>query len=408
MKKINDFEYPVGRSIKGLQVKMVDDAVNLGVCHAALNLNLSTIIRPVQTNKTIPYVMDGRTYYFDGEYLERYDQQVKELSDHHIVVTLILLNSPKWDGVEIYPEMRTTLLHPNYNPEGFISAFNVVTPEGLAHYRAFVEFVAERYTRPDQKYGRACGYIIGNEVDSQWVWGNAGEMPVQEYVRQYVIAVRTAFEAARSKYARARVYLSLDHFWNLAYTDNPLRTYKGQEIIEIFNHICQQEGDFDWSLAYHPYPEDLFKPNFWVDKTPRDSFDTPRITFKNIHILPEYFSQPHLLYEGRQRHIILSEQGFNSDETPAGEAVQAAAYAYAYWKIEQSHGIDSFILHAHVDHRDEFGLNLGIWRRDKNSDLPNTPGTPKPIYEMFRDIDGPLRGQVLSKAKETIGEEHWK
>jgi hypothetical protein len=386
---------------------MVDDAIKLGVGHAALNLNQGTIMRPARTDSTITYAMDGREFYFDGEYLARFDRRVKELSDHGIVVNLILLNSPKWDGVEIYPELRETLLHPDYNPEGFISAFNVVTAEGLAHYQAFVEFVAERYTRPDARYGRACGYIIGNEVDSGWIWCNAGEKTVEEYVAEYAVAVRTAFYAARKKYSQARVYISLDHLWTIAFQGNPRRYYKGRDIVELLNATYQREGDFDWSVAYHPYPEDLRDPRFWEDETALDSFDTPRITFKNIEVLPRYLAQPHLLYHGRLRHIILSEQGFNSDETEEGEKYQAAAYAYAYWKIAAIPEIESFILHAHVDNRDEFGLNLGLWRRDKGDPRPNAPGSPKPIYAVFRDIDGPKGEQVIAWARQVIGENNW-
>lgn len=32
-------------------------------------------------------------------------------------------------------------------------------------------------------------------------------------------------------------------------------------------------------------------------------------------------------------------------------------------------------------------LNLGIWRRDKESTIGNMPGSPKPIYNVFRDVD---------------------
>ncbi len=407
MNEIASYPYPTAATIKGLQVNMVDDAIKLGVGHAALNLNQPTIMRPAKSDSTITYGMDGREFYFDGDYLARFDRRVKELSDHGIVVNLILLNSMKWDGIEIYPELRPILTHPDYDPEGFISAFNVVTPEGLAHYRAFVEFVAERYTRPDAQYGRACGFIIGNEVDAGWVWCNAGEKTVDEYVEQYAVAVRTAFDAARSKYAQARVYISLTHYWNAAHMANPRRCYRGRDIIETLNRICRRDGDFAWSIAYHPYPEDLTACRFWLDKTAFDSFDTPRITFKNIAVLPRYLAQPHLLYNGRLRHIILSEQGFHSDETAEGERYQAAAYAFAYWKISRTPAIESFILHAHVDHRDEFNLNLGIWRRDKNSPLPNAPGSPKPIYEVFRDIDGPQGEEVIAWARKVVGEDNW-
>ncbi len=266
-----DYPYPTAQTIKGLQVRMVDDALKLGVGHAALNLNQGNIARSAPGVNTVTYVLDGQEFYFDEEVLAAFDQELKALSDHGIVVNLILLNSPKWAGIELEPALRSVLLHPDYDPEGFISQFNVVTPAGLAHYRAFVEFVAERYTRADQRYGRACGFIIGNEVDAGWVWCNAGEKPVEEYVRQHAIALRMAFYAARKQYAQARVYLSLTHYWNLSHLENPLRTYKGRDIVEMLNARCQQEGDFGWSLAYHPYPQDLFHADFWHDETAIDT-----------------------------------------------------------------------------------------------------------------------------------------
>mgnify|MGYP001094845902 CR=1 FL=1 len=403
-----DYPFPTSDTIKGLQVNMVDDAIKLGVGHAALNLNLPTIMRPAKTDQTLTHTVDGREYYFDQAYMNRFDQRVMELSDNGIVVTLILLNSARWDGVEVAPELSKALMHPDYDPEGRISAFNVLTEDGLAHYRAFCGFVGERYTRPDARYGRACGFIIGNEVDAQWIWCNAGTKTVEQYVREYATAVRTMFTAARTRYARARVYISLTHHWAISHCDDPKRCYQGREVIEELNRICQVEGDFDWSVAYHPYPQDLAHSDFWNDDTAIDSFDTPRITFKNIHILLDYMAQPHLCFNGRLRHIILSEQGFHSDETEAGEQLQAAAYAYAFWKIAQLPGIESFILHAHVDNRDEFDLNLGLWRRDKSSSLPSQPGSPKPIYDVFRDIDGPKRDEWIAWAKAIVGEDNWK
>ncbi len=403
-----DYPFPSAKTIKGLQVHMVEDAIKLGIGHAAINLNIGTIMRPARSGSTISHFSDGREYYFDSVYLTQFDQRIKALSDHGIVVYLILLNSVKWDGIEVHPELRQVLLHPDYNPEGFISAFNVVTAEGLGYYKAFIEFVVDRYTRMDAAHGRACGYIIGNEVDTQWVWYNAGEKTLDQFVQEYAVAVRTAYTTARKIYSQARVYLSLTHLWNMVIEDKPLRFYKGRELLERFNALCEEQGDFDWSLAYHPYPEDLLHSQFWLDKTALGSFDTPRITFKNIEILPQYLSQAHLLYAGRLRHVILSEQGFHSDENEESERLMAAAFALAYWKIERQPGIEAFILHAHVDNRDEFGLNLGLWRRDKNSPLPNTPGIPKPVYAVFRDIDGLLHDQVIAEMRKIVGEDYWK
>lgn len=403
-----DYPFPTSSTIKGLQVRVVEDALELGVGHAALNLNMGNILCPGPGEGRIPYEHEGKTYYFDDTYLREYDQSLRELSDHGIVVTLILLNAPRWHDREIDPALRPIFLHPTYHPEGIISAFNVTNPESLGYFKAFIAFTAQRYTRPDQKYGRACGFILGNEVDSQWMWGNAGEMAVTQYIREYAIALRTAFYAARSQYAQARMYISLDHLWTRAFNRQSRRFYKGKEILDGLNDIFRAEGDFEWALAYHPYPEDLSKPAFWHDKTATRSFETKRITFKNLAILTEYLRQPHFLWQGKQRNVILSEQGFHSDETPEGEELQAAAYAFAYWKVKNTPGIDSFILHAHVDHRDEFGLNLGIWRRDKTSADPSQPGTPKPIHVVFKGVDGPDAEAIFARARRIVGKRNWK
>ena len=402
-----DYPYPQAHTIKGLQVRDATDAIHLGIGHAALNLNQPTIMRPSAGKSTITYTMDGQDFYFDEAYLFQFDRQVKELSDNNVIVYLILLNSRQWDNITVDPTMETTLLHPDYDPEGFISAFNVVTEDGFAHYKAFVEFVADRYSRPDNKYGRVSGYIIGNEVDAQWIWCNAGEKTVEDYMQEYALAVRTAFYAARKQYSRARVYISLTHHWTMPHTQNPLHTYRARDIVEIMNRMSVSKGNFDWSIAYHPYPEDLMIASFWDNENASDSFDTPLITFKNIEILPTYLSQSHLLYDERMRHLILSEQGLNSLETDESERIQAAAYALAYWKIERTKVIEAFIYHAHVDHRDEFDLNLGIRRRDKASDSPNAPGEPKPVYAIFKDIDSPKQADILEAAKVVIGETTW-
>ena len=66
--------------------------------------------------------------------------------------------------------------------------------------------------------------------------------------------------------------------------------------------------------------------------------------------------QPKFMYGDEARRIILSEQGFHSgDNSPEGQQLQAAAYAYAYYITDFLDGIDSFILHRHVDHAEEYG-----------------------------------------------------
>ena len=107
-----------------------------------------------------------------------------------------------------------------------------------------------------------------------------------------------------------------------------------------------------------------------------------------------------MLYQKQQRRIILSEQGFDTPKEPDGEIIQAAAYCYAYKLVESIDGIDSFILHRHVDHRDEGGLLLGLRRWGK--------GNPKKkIYDCFRFADTPEWEAAFEFALPVVGIKKW-
>ncbi len=73
-------------------------------------------------------------------------------------------------------------VHPKYewgDPGAFISAFNMTSEAGQRVYGAFVSFLAERYTRADQKYGRIGGGVIISMKSTcrptGATWADAGE-----------------------------------------------------------------------------------------------------------------------------------------------------------------------------------------------------------------------------------------
>ena len=78
---------------KGLQVEMTDDAEQLGVKHGAINVAFNQLMleKPVSAAATIPFAVDGRTFYFDRAYTESLDGQIKALSDNGALVDLILI-----------------------------------------------------------------------------------------------------------------------------------------------------------------------------------------------------------------------------------------------------------------------------------------------------------------------------
>ncbi len=386
---LHTYPYPVTDSKKGLQISDAADAQVLGVRHSAINVNQGDflMLTPEEDN-TIFFDYEGKTYYFRKSHVAEMDAIFREMHHIGVVVTLILLNSPRW-RCDIDPAFWDIIKHPAYSGKvdgtGLISAFNLCTEEGIAYYSAFVAFLADRYTREDAAYGRCVGMIVGNEVDAGYIWCNAGEMSMEDYTREYTAAMRLTWQVAATYYPHTRVYISLDHFWTVAVDSAlPNKYYKPRDMLYYISELCREEGDFPWNIAYHPYPQDLNFPDFWNDDQATPDDDAMIITFKNLEVLARFIHIPEMLYKGEPRRIILSEQGFNSHWTPESEILQATAYGRAYRKVMEIPEIDSFILHAHRDDIHEFGLSLGLWRRQPDS---NELDAPKPIYYVFKAID---------------------
>jgi len=400
-----DYPYPQPESIQAAG-GTDEDIKFFGTRQNLLNVSLTAIMTPYKGDDTITYVCDGKEYYFIKSEIDNIDNTMRRAKRLNLLMTFILLKSPKHFGSKRDPLLLSKVIHPNFDwndPHAFISSFNMVTEDGQNYYKAFTEFLAERYTNPNSEFGLLGGMIIGNEVDSQYVWGNSGEMTVEDYTLEYTQAMRIAWISARKHYANFRVYVSLDHYWH-GLTHNvtmPLRYYDGKSVIDNINKHAKRDGNFDWNVAHHPYPEDLRFPDFYNDRSPEFHFLTRRITFKNIEVLPAYLSQEELLYKGKPRRIILSEQGFNSRGDAISEEQAAAAYCLAYLKITNIPTIDLFTHHAYVDNKYEFGLNLGIRRRNEDGSM----GEPKPIYYTIVDLnDETKREERIAKSRAFIGE----
>ncbi len=392
-------------SKKGLQVQMADDAIALGVRHAAVNLDLCGLIAPAATaaDDVIVHHHEGGEFRFWREAVEDHDRRIRELTDHGMLVYAILLAYRHADDA-----VNRLLIHPRCDPAApnRLGGFNTATEEGRRWLAACGDFLAGRWSLPAAPRGRVVGYIVGNEVNSHWFWSNCGRMSLEDFTAAYEPAVRIVHAAVRRQAAWPRVYLSLEHHWTIRFAAADAdQAFPGRPFLEAFARLARQRGDFDWHVAFHPYPENLFEPRFWHDRTATAADDTPRITFRNLPVLTRFLDRPELRHRGRARRVILSEQGFHTPDGPDGEAVQAAAYCLAHRLVRDQPGIDAFILHRHVDHAEEGGLRLGLWTRRPDSIA--TPDRPKRIHACFRAADTPDQAEAFAFARAIVGPDAW-
>ncbi len=395
--------FPTPTTIKGLQVQMVDDAIALGVQHAGVNLSLGALMDLEKKPGNPRWLCEGEEFAFDEKYLRAMDAQVKPLSDSGALVYLIVLAYPTKN-----PAKDALLVHANARADGkySVAAFNTATPAGSRWLRAVSEFLAARWSGAQPEHGRVWGWIVGNEVNSHWLWYNLGKMPLAEAASEHERAFRILHQSVRKASLNARLYLSLDHHWTASMPGiSAAEATPGRDYLDAFARVVRERGDFDWHVAHHPYPDDLGNPRTWLDKAAPPDDTAPHVTFKNLEVLAQHLSRPELLWQGKPRRVILSEQGFHTLLTPEGERLQAAAYAYAWEKCLRVPLVDAFIYHRHVDHAHEGGLRLGLWRNAPNS--VSTPHSKKLIYTLFQKAGTKEWREAASFALTITGLKSW-
>ena len=102
------------------------------------------------------------------------------------------------------------------------------------HLQATLNFLANRYSTTNGKYGRIVNWIVGNEVNNYWTYNYAGSKNLNQYAKVYADQFRLAYNALTSVYSNARVYISLDHLWN---TNNVSGTFASRA--KCWTHLLQ-------------------------------------------------------------------------------------------------------------------------------------------------------------------------
>lgn len=376
--------YPSPPSKKGLQVQMVDDALALGIHHAALNVDLTALVATASDPEatTIAFAHDGEPFRFRLAPLQALDAQVAPLSRAGVVVSAILLAIQSGDAARdrFTVHGRCTDTAPNR-----IAAFATDTADGRRWLAAAVACLAARYSG-DAAHGRIWNWIVGNEVNSHWWWYHMGRATPADVVAAYADAVRLVHGAVRRHSAHGRVFVSLEHHWTMRYAaGDQQQALPGRDLLRAFAEQVRRGGDFDWHVAFHPYPENLFDCRFWRDRTAPDADDAPRVTFRNLPVLMRLLAKDSMRCGGAVRRVMLSEQGFHCRDDADGERDQAAAFALAWSIVARTPGIDAFLLHRHVDHAHEGGLALGLWTR--RADSVCTPERRRRIADVFAACD---------------------
>ncbi len=374
------------KSIKGLlpDPLRIGELADLGCEYATYNIPLNHIL---VTSGGIPYSYGGVTYHFNSQIINDYDTLFKRLNGMGIDVAAIILNNASTSAYpEItHPSARSGSTAPYY-------MFNASNESGVKALAAIGSFLANRYS--GSGHGNVSMWIIANEVNARREYNYMTHTDVNTYTVAFTRAFRVFYNAIKSQNSAAKVYIPIDQRWT--YNTEKTGDYDAKDVLDIFASSLSEYGNIDWGLAAHPYSFPNGNTAFWKSsKYVNHTETTPCITMDNIEVLTNYMKKPEMLdTSGNVRSIILSEIGYSST---SGQAMQAAAFAYAYVKMEQNGYIDALMLSRQTDAGDEIaalGLALG---------LQTTGGGKKQIWNVFKYIDTDKRNEVISFAYDIVG-----
>lgn len=371
----------------------------LGISAVTVNVMIHSLVALQAGEGTTPFEWQGRTYHARTKALEQFDNTFREAQKRGVVVSAILLvANPAKDSNPVVK----LLGHPEATKEGIFAMPNLTSEEGSSLYGAILNLMAERWSRPDGKYGRVHHWIMHNEVDAGWEWTNAGEKPDIVYMDLYQRSMRMMDLIARQYDPNSQAFISLTHHWA---NKGHAKWYGSKRLLELLQRFCRTEGDFPWALAYHPYPQDLTNPRTWEDGQATFSFNTEKITPKNLEVLDAYMKQPALQYRGKVRAVHLTENGFNSRDYSEDQlAFQAAGMALAWKKMAALSSIQVWDYHNWVDNRHEGGLKIGLRK------FPDEAGDPlgkKPIWHLYKALGTAEEDKVAEPYLKTMGIKGW-
>ncbi len=374
----------------------VSDLDDLGITSVTINILLNSIVNTVQSgNYTLEHKYGGVTYYMDKGNVASFDKVMAECSRRGIVVSAILLNRQS----DTNSKATALMKHPE-NDGGNYSMPNLTAANAVNVYAAVLDFLAKRYS--SSTYGRIHHWIMHNEVDAQKEWTNMGDQPEWRYMDSYVKSMRICHNIVHKYDPHASVLISLTHSWS-----KKEYQYASRSLLEDLCKFSAAEGDFLWGVAYHPYPQNLNKPEFWKDDTSATyAADSPYCTFKNLEVVSDWMLDKAHYFKGSQKRILfLSENGTNSPSYSAEDlARQAAGAAWAWKKVAALDGIDGIQWHNWQDNRAEGGLRIGLRRFPDDSEDPNGK---KPAWYVWQAAGTANEAAVFDPYLSVIGISSW-
>lgn len=374
--------YPVTKSKKGIQGSTNTE---LGVQQGFVNFSINVLF--ANKSKATKYVYNGKTYYFNEPVdLMRYASKCNKLGI--TCSAQVMMNWPEDSRFRCLLYGTKTASSPSN-----LYAINSSTKQSRELVEAAFSFLADRCSN---EKCHVDNWILGNEVNTYKYWYYAGNKGKKSFMKNYASTFRILYNSVKSRYKNAHIFICTEHTWIDRFGD-----WGTKPFMSSFNkQIKSMNNNIQWNLAFHAYPSILYIPTTWKDSYAPNSIKADFISPKNLDVLTNYVKKKY----GKNTRIIISECGFTNAE---GEAAQAAAIAYSFYKAQFNDMIDAFIIRTEVDSRGETLRRLDGVVINADFGLISLSGHKRASYNVFKYMDTPKYAKYTKDCLKTIGASSW-
>ena len=298
-----------------------------------------------------------------------------------------------------------TVGHPDADPSGIFAMPNLTTRDGCEAYAARLGVPG-----PAVLAGRTAS-SAGSTTTScttRSTPAGSGRTPARSrpatYLDLYHRSMRAAHLLARQYDPHAKAFISLTHHW----------AKPGEHAVATAAESC---STCCWLLAGRgrlrlgdrapPVPAEPADPRVWADTQATFSFDTPKVTFRNLEVLDAWARQPGAMFRGKRvRTIHLTEQGLNSQGLLGGGAARPGGRDRV--RVGEGAGPADRSRRSSTTTGSTTAARAACGSGSGGSPTTRTePLGPKPIWDVYKALGTPREAEVTGTYLEVVGAKSW-
>lgn len=244
-------------------------------------------------------------------------------------------------------------------------------------YAAVSGFFAERYSGGEK--GIVKDFILAFE----------GGTPSRDIYNTAAL-LRAVYTAVSLSSENARLFYSVSCLFNSSGVDGGSRA-----LLDSLFAALSYNGEIPFGIALDMSAVSRLPSPVWEEPLASDSLNTVYLTVRNLSLFTDYLSREEFLTNGKERPVIILGFSVPCDNSEGSEDRQAAAVAYAYYKVLAEDSVEAFFYSQLFDSSVSAS---GLIRAD---------GTHRRSYELFRALDTEQGTAESSFALPLIGVNRW-